>query len=109
MGALLKAGNSLASRRNWTSLAQVVFVVAYVYIPWHFGVFFGQRLEYIYFPRDWLLHSFALLGYIQLAAVAVIFKTQPRNDRGGTILATIILSALAIIGIMAIQYFQRCW
>lgn len=108
MTATPTTGNAPARQRNWVGYLRVVFWVAYLYVPWNYGVFFGQRVLCIYFPRDWILYAFALFGYITLAAIIIIYRTQPEPGRSGLIVITAGIVAFMILGLMIVQFWRLC-
>lgn len=108
MTATPTTGNAPARQRNWAGYLRVIFWVAYLYVPWHYGVFFGQRVQCIYFPRDWILHAFAVFGYIALAAILVVFRWQPAAARAGSIAFSTGMAGIGILGLLTLQFFEQC-
>jgi hypothetical protein len=82
--------------------------MAYFVIPWHYGVFFGHRVQCIFFPRDWILHAFALFGYIILGTFIVINQRQAESFHSGSMLFSTWVAALVVLGLMILQYATEC-
>jgi len=108
MSAAPTTGNPPERRWNWGRSIQVILCVTYVVMPWHYGVFFGQRVQCIFFPRDWILHGFAVYGYLALAVVFWLCGRPSELERFRTALFTLGAAVVVIFLIMALQYWQEC-
>lgn len=108
MSAPQTTGIPTARRWNWSSYIWVVFWVGYVYIPWHYRVFFGDWLQCIFFPRDWILQAFALVGYIAIAAIAIARHRQKATARSELVIFSTCLATLFILAMLVIEYLQKC-
>jgi len=108
MSAAPTTGNLPVRRRNWGRYIQVSFWVAYVVLPWHYGVFFGHRVQCIFFPRDWILHGFAVFGYIALAVCFWLVRRSSEPDRVQVTLFVLCAVAAVIFQLTALEYWQKC-
>lgn len=108
MSAAPTTDNTPVRSWNWGRYIFVTFIVAYVVLPWHYGVFFGHRVQCIFFPRDWILHGFAVFGYLALAVVFWLIGRPLEQERFRTAFLVLGAAAVTILLILTLQYWQEC-